>query len=77
MYLRHPNFIQLSINGKAITNLINPYNKLMIKWAKSQMKPGVKKEEKKWFIQDKTKEFAIQLFTQNFLTKLQNFASGK
>ena len=50
MYLRHPNFIQLSINGKAITNLINPYNKLMIKWAKSQMKPGVKKEEKKWFI---------------------------
>ena len=44
MYLRHPNFIQLSINGHTLTNLINPYNKLMLTWTKktSQMNlPGV------------------------------------
>jgi len=30
MYLRHPQFLALSINGHLIENLCNPFNKLML-----------------------------------------------
>lgn len=34
MYLRHPQFLTLSINGQLIENLCNPFNKLILANAK-------------------------------------------
>ena len=34
MYLRHPRFLTLSINGQFIENLCNPFNKLILANAK-------------------------------------------
>jgi len=63
MFLSHPSFLQLSINGKQTERLENPFNKLMDASGKTRQ----------WFHQVKTNEFALQMLTPAFAAQVRNF----
>ena len=68
MYLRHPRFLTLSINGQLIENLCNPFNKLILANAKKAATSMAKDD---WCYQVRTNQFALQLLSSTFTSKLQ------